>query len=1618
MSLQVYKISRYDHLAEERQFEAVVELLRQRCEEQDDVYILIGNYNIEGVELDALLLGPGGVRILEFKNWGGNITARENGSWTSGNLIIEGGAGKTPYQQIRLNRSRVTVGLHTLLGLESPGVTATIIFGQEAEIDDTQLSDTVRRWLTLCDCRHLEQVLEGMDEKHLDQDFLLDVPRRLRIEEFTADRWTDREAVSDEIYEPEASANFYDELALSVKLAPRYRKVYAAYNQIFQKLLNQNTRQSRITFGGTFAKTDYLLKEHGAGRSLYRQVNDTRVRLRRSRELTDSDLQEFWLYDLRHLCLFVQLIYQSDIPEGLTSQFPSTQAPRHTFQLVGEYVRVIVEQWDEEFIYVRQSEGDQESLTKVCMATADVFNTNDWSYLKKLLYQGAQLNLIRPRESDGCLYPELIIFEPDYLVNISTVAHCFTNYADSPFVDLLKRLEPSTPTKAIVLGNLAGQLLDESIHQLPNTHSYLDSVKTFFRDNAISLLMADVDPEFHQEAQRQKQNIQQAMQIDLPAAIQHFESKEGMVEPSFFSEMLGLQGRMDYLQMDFKVLLEQKSGKGSYPYGNFETPKQTEEHYVQMLLYMALIRYNFQEIYEENNKELHAFLLYSKYTQSLLGLGFSPDLIFRAMKVRNEIVWAELLYAKPDGYRLLEGLTPDSFNQKKVNNSLWLNYQAPQIAEILNPIHQASRLERAYYFRFLTFVANEHIMSKLGNKTKESSGFAATWQDSLSDKLSAGNIYDRLQIDSFRCDPLGRVQTVVLRFAETESNDMSNFRVGDIVILYSYAPDREPNACKTMVFRCSIEDIQTETISLSLRATQSDNRVFERDKDKLWAIEHDFMESSYSSLYRGIHSFLSAPKPRRDLLLLQRRPEVDDSLCIQGDYGRFDALVTRVKQAKDMFLIIGPPGTGKTSYGLLNIVREELMDSDSTLLLMSYTNRAVDEICSKLEGEQIDYIRLGGSLSCAEEYRRHLLGKIANNCKNINELKQVLQHARVIVATTTAMNSNISLFQLKQFSLAVIDEASQILEPHLIGLLSAHNNGNPAIRKFVLIGDHKQLPAVVQQGAEVSQVQDVLLNDIHLTDCRLSLFERLLKQYVHDPSVTYMLKRQGRMHPDIALFPNYAFYNNQLEIVPCPHQEEVLPTQGDGRNGIRDMLQTRRVAFVAVESPSPDVSVSDKVNQIEADIITDIVLQIYEMEQEHFDPLGTVGIIVPYRNQIATIRNTIDRYDIAPLHDITIDTVERYQGSQRKYIIYGFTIQKYYQLNFLTNNVFEDIDGCIVDRKLNVAMTRAKEHLVLVGNPALLCNNFTFYKLIEFIRSRQGLFQVQKDDFLAGRFSVPDYQTDTPCVLPPVGSLSDTFQTAWTQWVETPLQEASGADWPQRVLGFGELELMNAIGYGKVNATQTVPVFYEGELSPEQQALVYAHYLMPPHYVTQRQILEAHRPWLTQKIEDCSGRVQLVDFGCGPAPSGVAWAELFLADVPALVYTGVDISPAMRTLADHLLTTVSDGKLHHQMIDSLSALPESFWQGCSELPSLVVFNFSYFFTNVTAQWSESLAKQLIALMRRHPLNQYLFVIQYAEFDGQLNQYEVFRSLLSPHVHVVAESEVDQTEVYRYEIWTL
>lgn len=1138
--------------------------------------------------------------------------------------------------------------------------------------------------------------------------------------------------------ETTAAADMFVELQGAATTVPDYRKAYRKLGRTFRLCLDMKTDLAGIRFSGPFAQTDFLLKEYKAERPLRAAVNGARVRIRRQDMLTDEETADNFMHDFEAVCRFVGLVFRVPVPGHLEARFP--EARHYDKELpAAEYLRVVVNRWDDTFIYAN-ADAERADEIKVNYAEPHKNYPYDRTYLRDCMREGCQLNIIRPIERDGALWPELIIVEPDYLVDISAIAKCFEDYSHSSLLYLLNKIKPTSSTSHIILGNLAGQFLDEELCMKPEENTYKNSIVRFFRDNSLGLLTTDVGRDFHAKAQSQKQNIRHALRVTLPQNVRRFRPENVMVEPSFFSEMLGLQGRMDFMQLDRQVLIEQKSGKGGWPPHDDDTPVHQEQHYIQLLLYMLLIRYNYRETYEKNGRNLQAFLLYSKYSNGLISEGFSPGLIAEAIRMRNGIVAAEYGYT-PDGIEALRHLTADSLRTNHVNEKFWETYIRPQLDNLLTPIRSASPLEWAYVSRMLTFVRTEHLLSKAGNQTKENSGFADKWQSTLEDKLQAGNIYHDMTLAWPTADDRGKVERAVLRFGQKMDDDISNFRTGDIVIIYPYDRGKEPDARRTMVFRGTIESICDDIVIIGLRNAQTDAKVLSHDAARPWAIEHDMMESSFTALYRGTYAFLTAPQERKELLLFDRKPRHDETLKLRGNYGDFNELALRVKQAQDFFIIIGPPGTGKTSFGLLNTLREELLEPSANVLLLSYTNRAVDEICSKLAGSGIDYIRIGGRYTCEEPYRSNLIEEKTAGCSNITELRNIIDGTRVFVGTTSTFNNNIALFGIKRFSLAIIDEASQILEPHIIGLLCVRtNDGSPAIGRFVLIGDHKQLPAVVQQREDESYVSDDRLRRIHLTDCRLSLFERLLKKYHDDPHVVYMLTRQGRMHHDIALFPNIEFYRGQLQEVPLDHQNTALPTTGDGRHAIDDLLTTRRIAFINMKET--EEGPSDKVNTAEAEAIAATVVRIYRLNEETFEPQCTVGVIVPYRNQIGAIRNAIARHGIGCLRGITIDTVERYQGSQRKYIIYGFTVKRHYQLKFLTGNTFTDIDGSTVDRKLNVAMTRAEEHLIMFGNAELLASNFTFMRLTDFARNKHCYFSVGCDDYCKGQFDVRPYVTE------------------------------------------------------------------------------------------------------------------------------------------------------------------------------------------------------------------------------------------------------------------------------------
>jgi len=1123
----------------------------------------------------------------------------------------------------------------------------------------------------------------------------------------------------------------YDELFQALSL-PTVRATYHEFGRILRLVADQQTSFTALHLNSLYAKVDYLAREKQISGSLMHSVHDARVRLRRLLALTDAELQDCRLYDFRAIALFIAVLYGEPVPIHLSVLFPAEGQRRAVdSSVVADYFRLYVSRWDDTYLYGHCEELPDEEEVKVGYNFRSQTLIGDWNHIRPFLTRSSQVNVVRPRLFNGVYYPEQLILDPDYLVDITAITDCFRPYSHSPLLHLLTQISPTEDTVHTMLGNLAGQLLDEEVHSDGLSRSYEDSYASFIRSNPFKAVSIHRDlQQLHDDGAKQQLHIRHLLHEGLAQRVGRYDASQVMLEPTFFSEMLGLQGRMDMLQLDYKVLLEQKSGKGEWVRGARldAPPVQKEPHYVQVLLYLAILNYN----YKIPNQQVQSLLLYSKYPNGLIGVSSAPQLLHEALSLRNQMAGLARLCCH-DGFKCLSEMQVDQFRQLQVSDSLWYDYTQDKLQALLDPIHNASPLELAYFYRFLSFISLEHTLSKVGTQTRENSGFAAKWHDTLQEKYVAGNIYDQLQLLSPSAEDEGCVERLIFRFAPDRASDMSNFRLGDIVIAYPYAIGTEPDARRTMVFRCNIVDITASLVTLQLRAPQSHSHVFLRyESDQyFWAIEHDFFEASSRSLYAGMFAFLQAPKPRRDLLLLQREPQTDSSQSLRGSYGGFDELALHVRQAQDFFLIIGPPGTGKTSFGMLNTVKEQLLEPDTNVLVTSFTNRAVDEICSKLVEEQIPFIRVGSRHSCSAEYRPYLLDEQLQQFDQLSDMLQHIRKTRVFVGTTSSLSGLLPLFQLKQFHLAIIDEASQILEPQLMALLSARHRDQSAILRFVMIGDHKQLPAVVQQRPEESAVSDPLLHAIGLTDCRLSLFERLLHRYHDDPRVVYMLTRQGRMHQDIADFPNRVFYQGRLQVVPLQHQVELLPAAIQSSNGIDCMLATRRIAFIATPLPQPIVS--DKVNLIEARMMAATAVRIFLQHRLDFDTATTLGIIVPYRNQIAAVRNAIDAYGHPELHDITIDTVERYQGSQRDYILYGFTIQRQHQLNFLANNTFEE-EGQTIDRKLNVAMTRARCHLFMFGNPALLSANAVFAHLLSYVTDRGVLIDVAPDAYCEGAF--------------------------------------------------------------------------------------------------------------------------------------------------------------------------------------------------------------------------------------------------------------------------------------------
>ena len=1015
--------------------------------------------------------------------------------------------------------------------------------------------------------------------------------------------------------------------------------------------------------------------------------------------------QEF-LRDLRAVAYAYRKIFHEDIPPKLYTLLPkqeTTPAVKREKETRIRRIRVCFDYADESYLYVRPIDVLEEEPVKVNYNKPGV--NEEFKDTVEELWRYAQLNLLDVTVDDNGVYtPSFIVLEPDYLLDISSLAECYKDYGSHPANYFLSRLVPIENARPLLLGNIANLFLDEWIYAGEKEPDYTECMKKAFRQYPIELAACEElrnpqkEKEFAQDCRMHFEHIRETVQKTFLQPGYNLDKNDAVLEPSYICEALGIQGRLDYMQRDMSSFIEMKSGKADeYAMQGRLEPK--ENNRVQMLLYMAVLEYSMGQ----ERRSMHPYLLYTRYPL-LYPARASWAQVRRIINLRNCIVASEYgvqLHNHPSfTQRLLAQINPSVLNQKGLQGRFWEQYLKPSISRFGERMELLTPLERTYFYTLYNFITKELYTSKSGDVNCESrTGASALWLSTLDEKRDAGEIlYDLTIVENHASQ--AHKAFIILSIPQYEETFLPNFRNGDVVVLYERNNGMD-NVTNKMVFKGNIESITDNELRIRLRAAQQNPLVF--PENSRYAVEHDTMDTTFRSMYLGLSSFMDANPERRELLLGQRPPRFDmayeDRITRTTD--DFERVALKAEAACDYFLLVGPPGTGKTSRALRRMVEHFYACPSTQVLLLAYTNRAVDEICRSLSAilPQVDYIRVGSELSCDARFRKHLLENVLAECNNRREVNIRMADCRIYVGTVASIASKPELFKLKHFDVAIVDEATQILEPQLLGILCARfKDGRNGIGKFILIGDHKQLPAVVLQSNEQSEVHDEGLRRIGLYNLKDSLFERLYRFHLQEEHcrAVDMLCRQGRMHPGVASFPNREFYAGKLEALGLPHQLENVDAP---------------VRFIPSERDTE--SVSGKTNRNEARIVAQLAADVYHLYKETFEVNRTLGVITPYRSQIALIRKEIQALGISALNEISVDTVERYQGSERDVIIYSFCVNYLYQLKFLPNLTEEN--GVWIDRKLNVALTRARRQLYITGVPDILSHNLIYRRLIQAI---------------------------------------------------------------------------------------------------------------------------------------------------------------------------------------------------------------------------------------------------------------------------------------------------------------
>ena len=439
------------------------------------------------------------------------------------------------------------------------------------------------------------------------------------------------------------------------------------------------------------------------------------------------------------------------------------------------------------------------------------------------------------------------------------------------------------------------------------------------------------------------------------------------------------------------------------------------------------------------------------------------------------------------------------------------------------------------------------------------------------------------------------------------------------------------------------------------------------------------------------------------------------------------AAIEQALAARDVALIHGPPGTGKTTT-LVELVRQAIRRGER-VLACAPSHVAVDNLLERLvvAGERV--VRLGHPARVQDELREHTLDLQVDAHPDLRVARQLVKEAQalfrqanrytrakpdpgarralrddaksrladarrlesvvvehlldaaaVICATTTGLDP--AVLGERTFDLVVIDEACQSTEPGCWIPLTR------AAGRVVLAGDHCQLPPTV------------IASDALAEGFGVSLFERLVA--LHGASITRRLEVQYRMHPTIAQFSSNEFYDGTLE----PHASVVDRVLASLPGMVDEPWTHQPLEFIDTAGAECDEEVEPDGESRRNPGEADVVVRRVEALLAAGVPAADVAVITPYAAQVRLLRERLK------IEGLEIDSVDGFQGREKEAIV----------ISLVRSNARGEIGFLADARRLNVALTRARRRLTIIGDSATLAHDPFFVRMIEWVE-RVGAYR-------------------------------------------------------------------------------------------------------------------------------------------------------------------------------------------------------------------------------------------------------------------------------------------------------